>query len=155
MIADNPGCTNKTLRGFLKGYGSDYAFTESILQEAKSTARMQLFGSPGINVTYAETVKLELQKLGHIVRLAYTGRRETLKKIEVVVLSEELLRKKHLDNSTMDKAERLEYISQWKQDHRDLLLEQLGPKDVNVSFLDGIFFRLHFLRALCPSCSAS
>jgi hypothetical protein len=59
MIADNPGCTNKTLRGFLKGYGSDYAFTESILQEAKSTARMQLFGSPGINVTYAETVKDE------------------------------------------------------------------------------------------------
>jgi hypothetical protein len=150
MIADNPGCTNKTLRGFLKGYGSDYAFTESILQEAKSTARMQLFGSPGINVTYAETVKLELQKLGHIVRLAYTGRRETLKKIEVVVLSEELLRKKHLDNSTMDKAERLEYISQWKQDHRDLLLEQLGPKDVNVSFLDGIFFSPSFSQGTVP-----
>jgi hypothetical protein len=28
MITDNPGCTNKTLRGFLKGYGSKYAFTE-------------------------------------------------------------------------------------------------------------------------------
>ena len=67
MITDNPGCTNKTLRGFLKGYGSEYAFTESILQEAKSAARMQLFGSPGINVTYTETVKDELQKLGHIV----------------------------------------------------------------------------------------
>jgi hypothetical protein len=38
MIADNPGCTNKTLRGFLKGYGNEYAFTESILQEAKSAA---------------------------------------------------------------------------------------------------------------------
>ncbi len=37
-IADNPGCTNKTLRGFLKGYGNDYALTESILQEAKSAA---------------------------------------------------------------------------------------------------------------------
>jgi hypothetical protein len=76
----------------------------------------------------------ELQKHGHIVRLNYTGRRETLKKIEVVVLSEELLRRKHLDNSTMDNTERDTYIAQWKEEHRDLLLEQLGPKDVNVSF---------------------
>jgi hypothetical protein len=67
MIAYNLGCTNKTLRGFLKGYGNKYAFTESILQEAKSAAQMQLFGSPAINVRYAETVKDELQKLGHIV----------------------------------------------------------------------------------------
>ncbi len=44
-----------------------------------------------------------------------------------MVLSEELLRRKHLDNSTMEKDERLAYISQWKQDHRDLLLDQLGP----------------------------
>ncbi len=116
---------------------------------------MQLFGSPAINVTYAATVKDELQKLGHIVRLNYTGRRETLKKIEVMVLSEELLRRKHLANSTMDKEERLAYLCQWKKDHRHLLLDQLGPKNVNVSFLDGIFFRLHFLRALFLSCSAS
>jgi hypothetical protein len=69
MIADNPGCTNKTLWGFLKGYGNEYAFTESILQDAKSAARMQLFGSPAINVRYAEKVKNELEKLGHIIRL--------------------------------------------------------------------------------------
>ena len=67
MIADYPGCTNKTLRGFLKGYGNEYAFTESILQEARSAVWMQLFGSPAINVRYAATVKNELQKPGHIV----------------------------------------------------------------------------------------
>ena len=67
IIADNPGCTNKTLQGFLKGYGNKYAFTESILQKARSAARVQLFGSPAINVGYAATVKDELQKLGHIV----------------------------------------------------------------------------------------
>ena len=80
LIAGIPGCTNKTLRGFLKGYGNEYALTESILQEAKSAARLQLFGCPGINVTHAETVKSELEKLGHIIQLKYTGRRETLKR---------------------------------------------------------------------------
>ena len=41
---------------------------------------------------YAKSVKEELEKRGHIVRMVYTERRETLKNIEVIVLSEELLR---------------------------------------------------------------
>jgi hypothetical protein len=67
-----------------------------------------------------------------------------------MVLSEELLCRKHLNNSTMEKDERLAYISQWKQDHWDLLLDQLGPKDVNVSFLDGIFFSPSFSQGTVP-----
>ncbi len=31
LIADNPGCTNKTLWGYLKAYGKEYALTDSIL----------------------------------------------------------------------------------------------------------------------------
>ena len=34
LISDNPGCTNKTLQGYLKAYGKEYALTELILQEA-------------------------------------------------------------------------------------------------------------------------
>ena len=34
LISDNPGCTNKTLRGYFKAYGKEYALTELILQEA-------------------------------------------------------------------------------------------------------------------------
>ena len=34
LISDNPGCTNKTLRGYLKAYGKEYTLTELILQEA-------------------------------------------------------------------------------------------------------------------------
>jgi hypothetical protein len=85
LIADNPGCTNKTLRGYLKAYGKEYALTDSILQEARTAARTLLFGTAKINVTYAETVKNELVKRGHIVPVRYTGRRETLKNIEVII----------------------------------------------------------------------
>ncbi len=51
LIADNPSCTNKTLRGYLKAYGKEYALTKSILQEARTAARTQLFGTSKINVT--------------------------------------------------------------------------------------------------------
>jgi len=150
MIADNPGCTNKTLRGFLKMHGKEYALTEPILQKAKTAARTQLFGTPEVNVTFANSVKLELEQRGHIVRMEYTERRQTLKNIEVIVISEELLRLKHLNNSTMDKDERLAYISKWKKDHRELLMAQLGPKECNVSFLHGIFFSPSFSQATVP-----
>jgi len=150
MIADNPGCTNKILRCFLKSYGKEYAFTESILQEARTAARSQLFGSPDVNVRYVATVKEELKKRGHIVRMAYTERQETLRNIEVSVLSEELLPRKHTDNSTMTKDERKAFIAKWKTEHRDLLMEQLGPKCVHVSFLHGIFFCPSFSQATVP-----
>ncbi len=90
LISDNPGFTNKTLRGYLKAYGKEYALTDSILQEARTAARTLLFGTAKINVTYAKTVKNELVKQGHIVCVMYTGRRETLKNIEVIILSEKL-----------------------------------------------------------------
>ena len=115
LISDNPGCTNKMLRGYLKAYGKEYALTESILQEARTAARTLLFVTAKINVTYAKRVKNELVKWGHIVRVRYTGRRETLKNIKIIILSEELLHLKHLDNSTLDKDERFAFISKWKK----------------------------------------
>jgi hypothetical protein len=150
MIADNPGCTNKMLRCFLKTYGNEYAFTESILQEARTAAKTQLFGSSEVNVRYVRTVKEELEKRGHIVRMVYTERRETLKNIEVMVLSEELLHRKHNDNSTMSKEERNAFFSKWKAENRDLLMDQLGPKCCQVSFLHGIFFSPLFSQATVP-----
>ncbi len=142
MIADNPG--------YLKAYGKEYALTDSILQETRTAAWTQLFGTAKVNVTYAERVKNELVKRGHVVRVRYMGRRETLKNIEVIILAEELLRRKHFDNSTLDMEERNSFTSKWKKDHREMLMEQLGPKCVDVDFLHGIFFAPSFSQSAVP-----
>jgi len=92
----------------------------------------------------------ELWKLGHIVELKYTTRRETLKNIEIIVLAKELLRRKCHNNSTMEREERVEFIKKWKTEHRDLLVDQLGPKGLNVLFLDGIFFTPLFSQGTVP-----
>ncbi len=66
-----------------------------------------------MNVTYADNIQEELRKRGHIVRMKYTNRRETLKNIERLVISEEMLRWKHADNSTMSANDRKAFIDKW------------------------------------------
>ncbi len=50
----------------------------------------------------------------------------------------------------MNKEERNSFISKWKTEHRDLLMDQLGPKCCHVSFLHGVFFSPSFSQATVP-----
>ncbi len=59
---------------------------------------------------YADNIQEELRKCGHIVRMKYTNRRETLKNIERLVILEEMLCRKHADNSTMSANDRKAFI---------------------------------------------
>ena len=56
--------------------------TDSVLQEARINAKAQLFGVAEDNVKFAEGMKSELEKEGHVVELVYTSRKDTLKNIE-------------------------------------------------------------------------
>jgi hypothetical protein len=141
IVAENAAVTNKTLRGYLKSYGRDYALTELVLNKACCSARVELFGTPESNVKYADNIQEELRKRGHIVQMKYSNRRETLENIERLVISEEMLRRKHADNSTMSANDRKAFIDKWKANNVELLRKQLRPKDVDVvQFLHGIFF---------------
>jgi hypothetical protein len=54
VIMDTPGISNKNLRQYLLGYGNDHMLTDSILQEARTEAKAQLFGKSEENVKYAK-----------------------------------------------------------------------------------------------------
>ena len=54
---------------------------------------------------YAEGMKSELEKDGHIVELMYTSRKATLCNVEQLVVGEELLRLKSVTNGTLDRDE--------------------------------------------------
>ncbi len=83
--------------------------SDSILQEAKSEAKAQLFGKAEENVQYSEGMKTYLKRSGHTVELKYTSRKETLCNIEHLVISEELLHLKAKDNSTLNKEGRRQF----------------------------------------------
>ena len=93
VVVVDPAVTNKTLRSFLEQYGKPNFMTDAILQEAHTQACMELFGTPSTNVKYAESVMNEMKAEGHIVHMQFTTRKETLKNIKRVVISEELLPK--------------------------------------------------------------
>ena len=76
--------------------------TDTIIQEARTQACMELFQTPSKNVKYAESVMNEMKAQGHIVHMKFTMRRKTLKNIERLVISDELLRRKYLNNSVLD-----------------------------------------------------
>ena len=54
IIVGSPAISNKNLRHALSAYGKEHLLTDSILQEARSNAKAQLFFIAAENVQYAE-----------------------------------------------------------------------------------------------------
>jgi hypothetical protein len=88
----------------LKPYAKEAFLTNGILQVARTTARMLIFGTPSENVKYTLHVANCLCEQGHHVSIKYTTRKET-----IMVVSEELLRLK-AKNETMSVEERRTFV---------------------------------------------
>jgi hypothetical protein len=116
IISECPSATNQTLRQFLSLYGKPYAITDSIIQAARTQARSDIFGDPTENCKYAVHVKDALESEGHIVHLRFTTRKETIQNIERIVLSDENLRLKVFDGSTLEPHERRQFVEKWKEE---------------------------------------
>ncbi len=108
-ISNNPGMAYQAMRDIMMPYAKDYVLTDSVLQEVRDSAKIELFGSADDNVRYARGVANRLCELDHKVELIIGKQRETLKKATAIVLSEEVERRKKA-NKIMDKAEQLKFI---------------------------------------------
>jgi hypothetical protein len=150
VIVDTPGISNKNLKQFLLGYGKDYALSDSILQEARTEAKAKLFRKSEENAQYAKGMKTYLERSSHVVELRYTSRKETVRNVERLVVSKELLHLKAKDNSTLDKEGRSAYWNTWKKENYDLLVNQLGYKTTKGHFLHGVFYAPSFSKATVP-----
>ena len=96
VVAEDPFVMNKTLQSFLNPYGKKFALADAIIQDSRTQAWLKLFGMPEINVKYAKAIRNEIQGKGHIVRMKFMTRRETLNNIKRTVILEELQhRRKH------------------------------------------------------------
>jgi hypothetical protein len=149
IILESPAISNKNLRAALSSYGKEHALTDSILQEARTEAKAQLFGVAEDNVKFAEGMKSELEKEGHVFELVYTNR-NTLKNIKRLVVGEELICVKNETNGSLGKEERRQFWSKWKTDHYALLVNQLGFKTQDSRFFHGVFFTPSFTKTTVP-----
>jgi hypothetical protein len=150
VVAVDPPVTNKALRSFLEQYGKEIFLTDAIIQEACTQARVELFGMPETNVKYAEAIMNEMQGQGHIVQIKFTTRRERLKNIKRIIISEELLRRKYVDNSILDSNEKKVFWNNWKKENHELIIDKLGRKGDGVQYLHDIYFTPLFAPNTVP-----
>ena len=55
-VADNPGIAYQSIREIMKSYAKEYTLTDSIVQDARDWAKLELFGSAEENVRYVRSV---------------------------------------------------------------------------------------------------
>jgi len=148
-IAETPMASNMMLRAILKPYVKEAFLTDGIVQVAWTTARKLLFGIPSENVIYTHHVANRLREQGHHVSIKYTTRKEALKNIDRLVVSEELLRLK-AKNETLSMEERHSFVVNWKKANKSLLVSPLGSTKHHLRFVHGVFFALSFSTRTVP-----
>ena len=141
-ITAKPGCSNSDLHHILAPYCRCYALTRSILQSARSMAREAVFGSPAINAQYIFALKEELEKRGNHVDIMLTNHAEALRRLKLVVISDEIQRRKDNDEPVLlDKAEAaMEFIVDWSENNKDFIVRHFGTENDNFQFITGILF---------------
>ncbi len=77
-VADNPGISYQSIQEMMKPYTKEYMFTDSIIQDARDMAKLQLFGLAEENVQYARGVMDQVRGLGHKVEMIFQDGQETL-----------------------------------------------------------------------------
>jgi hypothetical protein len=133
----------------LNPYAKPYVLTNGLIQVAHLLARKEIFGSPEENVGFTNHVKNALLAQGHQVSVKFTKRKKTIKNVERLVVAEELLRLKAM-NQTMGADKQRAFAKKWIKEHEDLLVLQLGSRNQCLQFVHGIFFTPSFATATVP-----
>jgi len=150
-VAENPGITYQSIRDIMKPYAKEYTLTESIIQDARDLAKIELFGLADDNVKYAKGVMDELRAMGHEVEMFFSDRRSTLQMVSTVVLNEENMRRKKEMLPALNKEMQKRYLVKWKTDNELWLNTVFGLADgPQLRFLSGVLFATASSKSMVP-----
>ena len=147
MISKAPNLSNREMKNILSDYIKVKFQSTSLLQNARTFARTEIFGDPANNVLFLNGLVEKMKGGGHHVLAVIKERSEVMKMLERVVLSEEMTRTKAA-KKLMTKAEKISYVKNWKAKNRKMLIEggvwpPRGGDQVilyPLKFLSGVFF---------------
>ena len=150
-VSENPGITYQAIREIMKPYAKEYALTESILQDGRDLAKLELFGDADDNVKYADGVVDQLRALGHEVEVVFNDRRSTLQMVSTTVLYEENMRRKKEKLPALSKAMQKLFINKWKVLNELWLNSIFGLADgPQQRFLTGVLFATASSKSMVP-----
>jgi hypothetical protein len=128
-VADNPGITYQSIREIMKPYAKEYTLTDSIVQDARDRAKLQLFGSAVENMQYVRGALDHVRQLGHEVEMIFQYQQKTIQAASAVVLHDNLLRRKKIKLPVLDKTSQLKYVNKRKAENELFLNKEFGLKD--------------------------
>ena len=78
------------MRSLIKNHANPNLITDNIFQEARDTAKFDLFGDADDNVKYCEAVRDAIIAMGHSCKLIFADRRDVIRKLQMTLLWEDL-----------------------------------------------------------------
>ena len=115
------------------------------MQNSRTKARKLIFGVPDENVGYTSFLKDELRS-GRFVLLSFTNQKETIKNLEKIIIADEVLHRKDAHLEDLAPNNRRAFVSNRMNENSKILLQQLGWKSDDVSFLDRVLFAPSFVQ---------
>jgi hypothetical protein len=85
----------------------------SLLQNARTMARDGIFGDPATNAFFANGLVKKMKEYGIDVKIPMKDQQQILRMLKHVVLSDHM-RKIKAEGKLMTKAEKIEFVSNWK-----------------------------------------
>jgi hypothetical protein len=112
--------SNVEMKHVVSAYVKEKFITSSLLQNARIMARDEIFGDPASNVFFANGLVEKMKECGVDVKVLMKDWQQVLQMLEPVVLSDHM-RKNKAEGKLMTKAEKIEFVSAWKLENKEVL----------------------------------
>jgi hypothetical protein len=145
--------SNAEMKHVVSTYVKEKFITSSLLQNARTMARDEIFGDPATNVFFANGLVEKMKECGIDVKVLMKDGQQVLRMLDCVVLSDHMCEDK-AEVKLMTKAEKIEFVSNWKLENKEVLEDGgLGePKlgAVPLKFFSGILFSISGAQKAVP-----
>jgi hypothetical protein len=119
-IAEKPNMSNAEMKHVVSAYVKEKFITSSLLQNARTMARDEIFGDPATNIFFANGIVEKIKECGVDVKVLMKDWQQVLRMLECVVLSDCMCKNK-AEGKLMTKAEKIEFVSNWKLEDKEVL----------------------------------
>ena len=139
QIRDRPNLTNEQMRAYLLPYAPEQYFTENLLQNTRTKAKLEEFGEPAVNVQYAYHLQAAMDSAGHPCQMIFVNRGVVMSSISQILADNEnrIRYKSGLDR--MNSQERVAFLSGWFEENITSINKQMGL-GAGHKYLLGILF---------------
>jgi hypothetical protein len=101
-IAEKPNMSNAEMKQVVSAYTKEKFITSSLLQNARTMARDEIFGNPATNIFFANGLVEKMKECGIDVKVPMKDWQQVLRMLECVVLSD-LMRSNKAEGKLMTK----------------------------------------------------